>query len=544
MSINQNSSTVVHFIADGEVKEFNFPFRIFAKEDIDVYVNEVLLNQGYEVEIEEKDGGKVIFNQAPAINSKITIIRNLEIKRTSDFQEGGAFRAKVINHELDYQVASLQQLDEKIERAVIYPPYEQERPNLTLPFPSAGKALVWNQEANGLENSTLEINTVSQEIMRYANEAKQSENNAKISEINAIESASNAKQSETNAKLSEEKAKQYADTAAFGNIGDIQYTTRTDVPNGGAWCDGEEYTQAMFPDIYQMLVDGKLNSTDYSTFDSSISTNGACGLFGLDTGTQKFKVPLLKDVYIKAGDTPLAFGAESLPNIKTGEYDLGGISGVSNAINVTEYNKPTKNAGVLRDLGYGQAGVIPTVNPETTVKYLSIDASKAYSAYQDNAKVNPDHVVYKAYVILYASAVEPSVAEASEFINAVTDVRDSLKNKANLDFSNVASSAKQEAISWGIPDYSREQSLSQGLFVPPANGVVEIYGGYKANLGFQMTRDTSGDNSKAILRGAQSGATEVYNGGQAIVEKGRAYYFTGTFEHLERAAFIPFKGEN
>ena len=180
-------------------------------------------------------------------------------------------------------------------------------------------------------------------------------------------------------------------------IGSIGYTLRTEVPEGGAWCDGAEYTQAAFPDLYQMLVDGKISSTDYSTFDSSVSTNGSCGLFALNTATTSFKVPLLKDVYVKAGLTPSMFGAESLPNI-TG--DVGGVSWSREMV--------------------------------STATNIGFNASKSSSIYQDGAKVNPDHVTLRAYVVLYTSAVEASVAQAAEFMTA-------LGGKANIDLKNVSS---------------------------------------------------------------------------------------------------------
>lgn len=212
-------------------------------------------------------------------------------------------------------------------------------------------------------------------------------------------------------------------------IGSIGYTLRTEVPEGGAWCDGAEYTQAMFPDIYQMLVDGKLQSTTYQNFTSSVSTNGSCGFFALDTGTQKFKVPLLKDVYIKAGQAPSMFGAESLPNITGSTYIIeahGSLQGLQG----TQGCMYADDAGVVENAtgGYDKAGNIP--------RHLIINASRSSSTYQDGAKVNPDHVVYRAYVVLYAAAAEASVAQAQEFMTAVSNLNTA---KANTDLSNVSS---------------------------------------------------------------------------------------------------------
>lgn len=212
--------------------------------------------------------------------------------------------------------------------------------------------------------------------------------------------------------------------SSFGNIGDIKYTSRTDVPNGGAWCDGVLYTKAQFPDVYQMLVDGKLQSTTVSAFDSIVSANGSCGLFGLDTANERFKVPLLKDVYLKARQAPLMFGGESLPNIKGAMESSGAIRSHipqnENKFSGAFYRKLTQNNFIP-----GSAGNVDECYA------LGFDASRSSSTYQNNAKVNPDHVAYRAYVVLYAAAVEASVAQAQEFMTT-------LSGKANTDLSNVS----------------------------------------------------------------------------------------------------------
>ena len=454
---NAKQTTVVHFIADGEVREFHFNFQIFEAGDVDVYLDETLTDTGYNVSIDEEIGGKVIFSQPPVNGTRITIIRNLDIKRTSDFQEGGAFRAKVINHELDYQVATLQQLDEKIGRSMIYPPYVQDGVSMQLPLPSAGKALVWNQQATALINSSINVdNTIAEVTALQQQTAKSAEQVAEHWQDVLQQSAETVKNAQK-AQEAAEKALTYVELSSFGNIGDIKYTTRTDVPNGGAWCDGTEYTQAMFPDVYQMLVDGKISSTDYSTFDESVSANGSCGLFALDSEAQKFKVPLLKEVYIKAGQAPLMFGAESLPNITT--------AGVS-----PFWSKPTlvaqkKYGAVLTSggVGYGVGGG----DAHKPIYDMEFNASFVSSTYKDGAKVNPDHVVYRAYVVLYSSAAEASEVQAAEFMTA-------LASKANADMSNVDSEWVSSASKPSDKVVVLTVQASSTRYTAPANGWVSV----------------------------------------------------------------------
>lgn len=287
------------------------------------------------------------------------------------------------------------------------------------------------------------------------------EYSAKYYASTAQTSASQASASAAAAEESADSALEAANKASFGNIGDIQYTCRTDVPNGGAWCDGAEYTQAVFPDIYQMLVDGKLQKTDYETFNSSVGTNGCCGIFALDESAQKFKVPLLKDVYIKSGQSSSMFGAESLPNI-TGSFSTDiwpqdiSFSGAFNSR--TNANLRARTSGTdTADLPFIQ----------------NFDASASSSTYQNGAKVNPDHVVYRAYVVLYASAAEASEAQAAEFMTA-------LGGKANVGLDNISSEAKSLLSGLGLPSeniITIDSPSDMFDYTPPANGYIKVQTG-------------------------------------------------------------------
>lgn len=247
-------------------------------------------------------------------------------------------------------------------------------------------------------------------------------------------------------------------------IGSIGYTLRTEVPEGGAWCDGALYTKAQFPDVYQMLVDGKLQSTTVSEFDSSVSANGSCGFFGLDTSNERFKVPLLKDVYVKAGDAPLMFGGESLPNIKGTAYNI-----------LTGLRETPYGVGALNATTIGSEDV--SGSSYTRRGNISFNASRSSSTYQDAAKVNPDHVTYRAYVVLYASAAEASVAQAAEFMTA-------LGGKANVALDNVspAQSFKDMSIDWFMPDYTAGISKTPNVeFIAEFAGWIYAYTNAKSS---------------------------------------------------------------
>lgn len=221
----------------------------------------------------------------------------------------------------------------------------------------------------------------------------------------------------------------------IGNhIGQIGYTTRTDVPEGCAWCDGAEYTQAQFPDVYQMLVDGKLSSTDYSIFNNSVSTNGYCALFALDSSAQKFKVPKLLDKYVMdlADNVPVVGNGMALGLTNGTSLEGLGFSGDGIVIHRTD------NYGV--DVGTANSGSGSTKNAAG----VTTDPTKS-GMIADTSNLGKT-VTLKAYVVLYSSAAGASEVQAAEFIQG-------LSGKANTDLSNVSSNI----------DYVVEQGETNGI---------------------------------------------------------------------------------
>ena len=199
-------------------------------------------------------------------------------------------------------------------------------------------------------------------------------------------------------------AKNTAKSAAFGNIGDIKYTIRKDVPNGGFWCDGATFDKQDLEQVYQMLVAGKLQSLPMDEFEAVVTENGSCGFFGLDTENKKFRVPLLNDVYLKAGLEAEEFGAESLPNIKgnfrTAEFGWDPIGVFKRE--TTEAYSPAQGSGKGLD-------------------WINFNASRSSSTYKDGAKVNPDHVKYRAYIILFSGEKELSLVNWTKELQNYTE---------------------------------------------------------------------------------------------------------------------------
>ena len=224
----------IQYVANGNLKKYEFPFAIFKTSDIDVYLDDKLLTSSeYEVAVEpDIEGGSISFKVAPSNGTVITIVRNLSIERTTDFQEGGALRANVLNDELDYQIACQQQIADSLNRSMVLPPYAVDIDvDLTLPTPSAGKAIVWNKDGTNLENSSIKVNELESTLKGYKTEAQNAatmaSNKADIATAQAQTATTQAGIATAKAEIAIQKAMEVSNTlAAKANV-DMDNLTET-----------------------------------------------------------------------------------------------------------------------------------------------------------------------------------------------------------------------------------------------------------------------------------------------------------------------------
>jgi hypothetical protein len=128
-----NVTPRTQYVGDGESQVFVFSFPIFADDDLEVYFNEVRQGSGFTIQgAASSEGGSVTFASPPPSGVIVTLRRHLSLQRLSDFQESGKLRAKILNDELDYQTAALQQIAEGLSRTVQAAPTS---PDMDLTFP-------------------------------------------------------------------------------------------------------------------------------------------------------------------------------------------------------------------------------------------------------------------------------------------------------------------------------------------------------------------------------------------------------------------------
>lgn len=109
----------IHHSGDGTSVTFTYPFRIFSSNDLLVYVAGTLQTTGYVVNgVGSGTGGNVVFTTPPASGAAVALVRKTAVKREADFQAAGEFTARALNQEQDYQTAVMQDLDDRVSRAI------------------------------------------------------------------------------------------------------------------------------------------------------------------------------------------------------------------------------------------------------------------------------------------------------------------------------------------------------------------------------------------------------------------------------------------
>ncbi|MDD3668905.1 MAG: hypothetical protein PHX68_01250 [Alphaproteobacteria bacterium] len=156
----------IQYAADGTTSRFETPFPVFKPDALQIFIDDAEVPaENYAVDLDGDLRAAVVFAAPPPQHAVVTITRVLPIERASHFQEGGALRADVLNYEFNYQMACLQQLADNLNRSMIMPPYAIDPSvQLKLPTPTAGKSIMWSADGKSLVNSSIEINSLLDEI--------------------------------------------------------------------------------------------------------------------------------------------------------------------------------------------------------------------------------------------------------------------------------------------------------------------------------------------------------------------------------------------
>jgi len=154
------------FNCNGSTTSFPFTFKYLADSDLQVYLSSpagvvtlLTLNVDYEITpAVPGPGGTLSFlgtylSSPPVSGYTLTILRFIARTQEVDFINGDSLDENNIEGMGDKLTMMVQDLDERIGRAVTVPP-SSGISNISVPDPVAGAFLRWNLSGDGLENAT------------------------------------------------------------------------------------------------------------------------------------------------------------------------------------------------------------------------------------------------------------------------------------------------------------------------------------------------------------------------------------------------------
>lgn len=203
------------YTADGAQSAFPFPFLVLKAADLQVFIGSVRQSTGYAVDgLGDSDGGTVSFAAPPAAGAVVTLRRKLTVERLSDFQEGGAFRAKVINDELDFLTMALQEVETDLARTAHLAPTAPAGLDVTLPAAAPGKAIGWSDDGLRLVNDPSDFTATVATVQQWAADADGALQQATDAAAAASDSATTAQAARDAAAASATAAAASEDAAA------------------------------------------------------------------------------------------------------------------------------------------------------------------------------------------------------------------------------------------------------------------------------------------------------------------------------------------
>ncbi len=148
-----SQDTVFQYVGNGVTTTFAYSCQVPTATDLRVFLNDVEQFSGFSITgLGSLTGGTVIFSAPPASLIPIRIERDIELERSTDYQQNGDFLSDVVNPDFDRIWMALQQHLSGLKRAIKVPksdtvapidlPPAAQRANFLLSFDASGQPTV------------------------------------------------------------------------------------------------------------------------------------------------------------------------------------------------------------------------------------------------------------------------------------------------------------------------------------------------------------------------------------------------------------------
>lgn len=323
------------------------------------------------------------------------------------------------------------------------------------------------------------------------------------------------------------------------NIGELIYTL---IPLQDAnlhLLDGTLLYSGVYSDFIDYIADlyAENPNANYfcteSEWQSSVTQYGVCGKFVYDSTNNTVRLPKVTGKIDGTTDLNALGDLEPLfvrlPNITGSFYSScdNTYTSSSGAFSTVSTGSYTRAAG----------------NYSTQWAQRTFNASKSSSVYSGNGSDTAIHeqaIKCFIYIVIATSS-------KTEIQTNIDEITTDLNGKMDVDLSNMSASqsAKNEIISWGMPDYSLGISVTYPLsgnpFTAPSHGIFCAWGKPTDN---GIRPIINGVEQSYLRLGELANGSGGYAGRSYLLSKNDVIYFSTSYDDLDGCTFFPLKGAN
>jgi len=255
---------------NGTTKVFSFNFYTSSKDFVKVILEvdgeqSVVPSTDYTIKLNTV-GGNVTFTRAPASGGYIIITRETPREQETSFATSSGFPAKTVEGRFDKLTAMIQEMQDTDNRTPSFPVGTEL--NVTLPLPEAGKALVWNDDEDNLENSETTFDEIVSDAISAKNDAVTAKEAAETAQGKAEDAQRGAEAAQAAAEIAQGKAED-AKTSAENTVAGFDDHADSKI--------GEVNTLVGQAEGYATVAENKANAAAGSANDASGYATAASG---------------------------------------------------------------------------------------------------------------------------------------------------------------------------------------------------------------------------------------------------------------------------
>ncbi|UYZ82830.1 hypothetical protein MTZ49_09415 [Entomomonas sp. E2T0] len=267
--------------ADGVVTKFAIPFLLLARSDLYVFINNQLISSGYTVTGLGNPISEIIFEEAP--EGILLLQRSITLIRETDYQENGDLLAKTVNQDFDRIYLAMQGFAQDTTKALRVAdaegvrelPLADERANKTLSFDSEGQPIL----------TTTATGSAAELAQKLVDASSENNGSGLVGYNKALNyptrTIGNAVNTLTN-RFDNFEGNGVPLFAVFW------WPSRNNIPAGYIAADGQELSQAVFPDAAAAVQQGKVPTVQELEWQMDPLKRGS---YVATSSQGKFRVP-------------------------------------------------------------------------------------------------------------------------------------------------------------------------------------------------------------------------------------------------------------